>query len=74
MNVANALKKDLEELEQIIMNSRPPLPPESPEEIERKAASIAKITAPDQALKARIMRIVDMCKRDMPKPKAEVQS
>lgn len=58
------------------MNTRPPLPPESPDEIERKRASIAKLTAPDQALKARIMRIVADCKRDMPKPttRDEVQS
>jgi len=60
------------------MNTRPPLPPESPEELKRKAASIAKLTAPDEAFKARVMRIVDMCKRDMPKPqgvrRAEVKS
>lgn len=58
------------------MNTRPPLPPDSPEEIERKAARLAKLTAPDQALKAKIMRIVADCKRDMPKPTArdEAQS
>ena len=56
------------------MNTRPPLPPDSPEELERKRASLAKSLAPDPALRARIMRIVEACKRDMPKPKAEVQS
>lgn len=50
------------------MKHRQPLPPESDEEIERKAKSLAKLTAPDSALAARINRIVAMCKQDMPKP------
>ena len=58
------------------MNTRPPLPPDSPEEKERKVARLAKLTAPDETLKAKIMRIVADCKRDMPKPttRDEVQS
>lgn len=49
------------------MNTRP-LPPPTQDEIERKAANLAKLTAPDPALAQRIKRITDMCKRDMPKP------
>lgn len=47
---------------------RPPLPAPTPDEIERKAASIAKLTARDPVLAQRIRRITEMCKRDMPKP------
>ncbi len=47
---------------------RKPLPPETPDEIERKRANLAKLTAPDVALAERIRRIVEACKRDMPKP------
>jgi len=49
------------------MNTHP-LPPPTQDEIERKAANLAKLTAPDPAMAQRIWRIVDMCKRDMPKP------
>lgn len=52
------------------MNYRNPLPPPTPEEIERKRASLTKLTAPDPALAKRIRRITEMCKRDMPKPEA----
>lgn len=52
------------------MNYRNPLPPPTPEEIERKRANLAKLTTPDPALVQRIRRITEMCKRDMPKPKA----
>lgn len=47
---------------------RKPLPPETPDEIARKAARLAKLTAPDATLAERIRRIVEVCKRDMPKP------
>lgn len=47
---------------------RKPLPPETRDEIERKASNLAKLTAPDMALAERIRRIVEACKRDMPKP------
>jgi len=47
---------------------RKPLPPETRDEIERKAANLAKLTAPDVALAERIRRIVEICRRDMPKP------
>jgi hypothetical protein len=50
------------------MNYRNPLPPPTPEEIERKRASLAKLTEPDPVLAQRIRRITEMCKRDMPKP------
>jgi len=52
------------------MNYRNPLPPPTPEEIERKRASLAKFTAPDESLRAKIKRITALCIRDMPKPKA----
>jgi hypothetical protein len=51
------------------MNYRNPLPPPTPEEIERKRASLAKFTAPDPVLAQRIQRIIALCIRDMPKPK-----
>lgn len=41
---------------------------ESPDEIERKRANLARLTAPDAALAAKIARITTACKRDMPKP------
>lgn len=47
---------------------RKPLPPETPDEIERKRANLARLTAPDATLAERIRRIVETCKRDMPKP------